>query len=144
MNNIAYSRGDMYYADLSPYIGSEQGGRRPVVIIQNDVGNQHSPTVIIAAVTSKILTKAKLPVHVQLPHGLGLEKNSIALLEQIRTIDKSRLEDFIGKLDEQTMRCIDKALGISVGLDKKIDWNDGIELCLCGRCASDFGETGKN
>ena len=134
-------RGDIFYADLSPYIGSEQGGRRPVIVIQNDTGNQHSPTVIIAAVTSKTLTKAKLPVHVHLPGSAGLEKDSIALLEQIRTIDKSRLESYIGRLDEETMSRIDKALGISVGIGKAIDWSEGIELCLCGKCASDFFNT---
>lgn len=132
------SRGDMFFADLSPIIGSEQGGRRPIVVIQNNIGNQHSPTVIVAAITSRIATKTKLPVHVELPCGLGLEKNSIALLEQIRTIDKSRLEDYIGKLNERTMQRIDKSLGVSVGLSHKIDWSKGIELCLCGRCASDF------
>ena len=109
-------RGEMFYADLSPYIGSEQGGRRPVIVIQNDTGNQHSPTVIIAAVTSKTM-KARLPVHVRLPSEIGLEKDSIALLEQIRTIDKSRLESYIGRLDEATMSRIDRALGISVGID---------------------------
>ena len=122
-------RGDMFYADLSPYIGSEQGERRPVIVIQNDTGNQHSPTVIIAAVTSKTM-KARLPVHVRLPCEIGLEKDSVALLEQIRTIDKTRLESRI-----------DRALGISVGIDRKIDWSDGIELCLCGKCASDFFNT---
>ena len=133
-------RGDMFYADLSPYIGAEQGGRRPGIVIQNDTGNQHSPTGIIAAVTSKTM-KARLPVHVRLPCEIGLEKDSVALLEQLRTIDKSRLESYIGRLDEATMSRIARALGISVGIDRKIDWSNGIELCLCGKCASAFFNT---
>lgn len=107
-------RGQVYYADLSPVVGSEQGGIRPVVIIQNDTGNRHSPTVIIAAITSQ-LDKAKLPTHIRLD-GNGLQKNSIALLEQIRTIDKRRLKEKIGELNTKTMSQIDKALKISVGL----------------------------
>lgn len=107
-------RGQVYYADLSPVVGSEQGGIRPVVIIQNDIGNRHSPTVIIAAITSQ-LDKAKLPTHIRLD-GNGLQKNSIALLEQIRTIDKRRLKEKIGELNTKTMTQIDKALKISVGL----------------------------
>ncbi len=141
MSNASFYRGDMYYADLSPVVGSEQGGRRPVIIIQNNIGNQHSPTTIIAAVTSKLLMKAKLPVHVMLPHAYGLDMDSIALLEQIRTIDKTRLETYVGRLDEATMRRVDRALGISIGLVPKIDWSDGIELCLCGKCATDFFNT---
>lgn len=107
-------RGQVYYADLSPVVGSEQGGIRPVVIIQNDTGNRHSPTVIIAAITSQ-LDKAKLPTHIRLD-GNDLQKNSIALLEQIRTIDKKRLKEKIGELNTKTMSQIDKALKISVGL----------------------------
>ena len=133
-----YRRGDIFYADLSPVIGSEQGGRRPVLILQNDVGNQHSPTTIVAAVTSKAATKAKLPVHVALPGGIGLEKDSIVLLEQVRTIDKARFDKYVGRLDDASMQKVDKSLSISVGLSKKIDWSTGIELCLCGKCASDF------
>lgn len=135
------TRGDIFFADLSPVIGSEQGGRRPVVIIQNNIGNQHSPTVIVAAVTSHTSTKARLPVHVELPDNVGLEKNCIALMEQIRTIDKSRLKNYVGKLDETTMHRLDKSLGISVGLLHKVDWSKGIELCLCRRCATDFFTT---
>lgn len=107
-------RGQVYYADLSPVVGSEQGGIRPVIIIQNDTGNRHSPTVIIAAITSQ-LDKAKLPTHIRLD-GNSLQKNSIALLEQIRTIDKRRLKEKIGELNTKTMSQIDKALKISVGL----------------------------
>lgn len=96
-------RGDLYYADLSPVIGSEQGGTRPVVVIQNDVGNKYSPTIIISAITSQI-NKTKLPTHVEVEQGFGLPKNSVVLLEQIRTIDKKRLREKIGKFDEDTMR----------------------------------------
>lgn len=141
MNHSSFCRGDMYYADLNPVVGSEQGGRRPVIIIQNDTGNEHSPTTIVASVTSRVLTKAKLPVHVNLPHAFGLEKDSIVLLEQIRTIDKTRLENYVGRIDEATMCKVDRALGISVGLSPKINWGDAIELCLCGKCASEFFNT---
>ena len=108
-------RGEMFYADLSPYIGSEQGGRRPVIVIQNDTGNQHSPTVIIAAVTSKTM-KARLPVHVRLPSEIGLEKDSIALLEQIRTLDKKRLRERMGRVDGAVMEKVDAAIAVSFGL----------------------------
>ena len=111
-------RGELYYADLSPVVGSEQGGVRPVLIVQNDIGNKYSPTVIICAVTSK-LTKAKLPTHVELKEGeAGLMKDSVALLEQVRTIDKRRLQGRIGALDEEVMKSIDKALLISFGFVK--------------------------
>lgn len=108
-------RGELYYADLSPVIGSEQGGVRPVLIIQNDVGNKYSPTVIIAAVTSKI-DKAKIPTHVELKSAdYGLPKDSVALLEQIRTIDKRRLKEKIGVIDEYKMRSINQAIFVSLG-----------------------------
>ena len=137
----AIRRGDLFYADLNPVVGSEQGGVRPVLIVQNEIGNRHSPTVIAAAITSR-LDKARLPTHINIRAAdTGLAKDSVVLLEQIRTIDKSRLESYIGRLDEATMSRIDRALGISVGIDRKIDWSDGIELCLCGKCASDFFNT---
>lgn len=110
-------RGNLYYADLSPVIGSEQGGTRPVVVIQNDVGNKYSPTIIISAITSQI-NKTKLPTHVEVEQGFGLPKNSVVLLEQIRTIDKKRLREKIGKFDEDTMRKIDDALKISLETKK--------------------------
>ncbi|MBE3519492.1 MAG: type II toxin-antitoxin system PemK/MazF family toxin [Firmicutes bacterium] len=110
------SRGDIFYADLSPVIGSEQGGFRPVLIIQNDIGNRYSPTTIVSAITSQI-DKARLPTHVEIPaHVSGLEKNSVILLEQIRTIDKRRLRRHVSKLDEEIMAKVDEALAISVGL----------------------------
>ena len=109
-------RGDIYYADLSPVVGSEQGGLRPVLIVQNDVGNKYSPTVIAAAITSKI-SKAKLPTHIDVTgDGAGLAKDSIILLEQIRTIDKRRLKERMGKLDETLMNKVDNAIAVSFGL----------------------------
>ncbi len=112
---VAYKRGEIYYADLSPVIGSEQGGVRPVLIIQNDVGNRYSPTVIVCAVTSRI-TKAKLPTHVELHAGqFGLAKDSVVLLEQLRTLDKRRLKARVGELDTTAMRKIERATLISLG-----------------------------
>jgi mRNA interferase MazF len=109
-------RGDIFYADLSPVIGSEQGGLRPVLIVQNDVGNRYSPTVIAAAITSK-QTKAKLPTHIDISGaGAGLSKDSVVLLEQIRTIDKTRLKEKMGHLDDVTMDDVDNAIQISFGI----------------------------
>lgn len=108
-------RGEIYYADLSPVVGSEQGGVRPVLIIQNDVGNKYSPTVIVSAITSQ-LGKAKLPTHIELPaERYNLPKNSVALLEQIRTLDKRRLQEKITTLSSDKMREVNKALLISLG-----------------------------
>ena len=112
-------RGDIYYANLNPVIGSEQGGTRPVLIISNDIGNKHSPTVIIAPITSRVHTKAKLPTHTLIKDFDGLDKNSIILFEQIRTIDKQRLREYLGTLDRRIIHCADKALAISIGLAKK-------------------------
>ena len=109
-------RGDIYYADLSPVIGSEQGGMRPVLIVQNDTGNKHSPTVIAAAITSQT-GKAKLPTHIELSgRSVGLSRDSVILLEQIRTLDKSRLREKMGRLDGETMMQVDSALAVSFGL----------------------------
>ena len=109
-------RGDMYYADLSPVVGSEQGGIRPVLIIQNDVGNRYSPTVIAAAITSQT-NKNRLPTHINInSKEFGLMKNSVILAEQIRTIDKSRLMEKIGEVDDNVMEKVNSALGISFGL----------------------------
>lgn len=109
-------RGDIYYADLSPVVGSEQGGVRPVLIVQNDTGNRHSPTVIAAAITSQI-NKARLPTHIELNARVyGLTKDSVVLLEQIRTIDKRRLREKMGRLDETLMTQVDNALAVSFGL----------------------------
>lgn len=107
-------RGDIYRANLNPIVGSEQGGVRPVLIIQNDIGNKHSPTVIVAAITSR--DKARLPTHMHLSDLQPLERNSVALLEQIRTIDKSRLTEYIGNVGAETMKAVDATLAVSVGL----------------------------
>ncbi len=115
---VIVKRGDIYYADLSPVVGSEQGGIRPVLIIQNDVGNKYSPTVIAAAITSRI-NKAKMPTHIELPaQDFGLSKDSVILTEQIRTLDKKRLREKIGKLDKELMIKVDEALSVSFGLDE--------------------------
>ncbi len=109
-------RGELYFADLSPIIGSEQGGKRPVLIVQNDVGNRHSPTVIVAALTTK-LQKANLPTHIFVSHvQSGLERDSIILLEQIRTIDKSRLGKRIGEVGLEILGAVDRALQVSLGV----------------------------
>ena len=115
---MVIKRGDMFYADLSPVVGSEQGGVRPVLIIQNDVGNKHSPTVIAAAITSQT-GKTKLPTHIEIgSQESGLKADSIILTEQIRTIDKSRLKEKIGHIDnENVMSELNNALGVSFGLD---------------------------
>lgn len=118
MTLLIVKRGDVFFADLSPVVGSEQGGTRPVLIIQNDIGNRFSPTVIVAAITAQI-QKAKLPTHVEIDaKKYGLERNSVILLEQLRTIDKSRLTDRITQLDEEVMEKVDIALEISLGLMK--------------------------
>ncbi len=110
-------RGDIYYADLSPVVGSEQGGVRPVLIVQNNVGNRFSPTVIAAAITSQ-QSKAKLPTHIPLyAHTAGLSKDSVVLLEQMRTIDKRRLREKMGTVDERSMTAINNAISISLGLN---------------------------
>ena len=113
---MSVKRGDIYYADLSPVIGSEQGGVRPVLIIQNDIGNKYSPTVIAAAITSQ-KDKTRLPTHIQVnATGCGLSKDSIVLLEQVRTIDKQRLKEKMGALDTVSMDRVNKALTVSFGL----------------------------
>ena len=109
-------RGDIFYADLSPVVGSEQGGTRPVLIVQNDTGNRHSPTVIAAAITSQT-GKARLPTHISLAgHDVGLTKDSVVLLEQIRTLDKRRLRERMGRVDGELMERIDAAIAVSFGL----------------------------
>jgi mRNA interferase MazF len=113
---LIVKRGDVYFADLSPVVGSEQGGVRPVLVIQNDIGNRFSPTVIVAAITAQI-QKAKLPTHVEIDaKRYGFERDSVILLEQIRTIDKQRLTDKITHLDDEMMEKVDEAVQISLGL----------------------------
>jgi len=113
---VNVKRGDIYFADLSPVVGSEQGGFRPVLIVQNDIGNRFSPTVIVAAITAQI-QKAKLPTHVEIDaKTYGLDRDSVILLEQIRTIDKQRLTDKITHLDDELMSRVNESLSISLGL----------------------------
>lgn len=120
MFNDNIHRGEIYYADLSPVVGSEQGGIRPVLIVQNDVGNRHSPTVIAAAITSQS-DKARLPTHIKVnATGSGLAKDSVVLLEQIRTLDKQRLKEKMGALDNYSMDRINTALSISFGLGNNV------------------------
>ena len=119
-------RGDIFYADLSPVVGSEQGGLRPVLIVQNDIGNKYSPTVIAAAITSK-LDKAKLPTHIDVyAEQFGLSKNSVVLLEQIRTLDKRRLREKMGHLDDVLMQRVNDAITISFGLSAQSDTRESI------------------
>ena len=116
MEHSVVKRGDIYYADLSPVVGSEQGGVRPVLIVQNDTGNRHSPTVIAAAITSQT-GKARLPTHISVsPRSCGLPKESVILLEQVRTLDKRRLREKMGRLDDGVMRKVDSAIAVSLGL----------------------------
>lgn len=132
-------RGDMYHADLNPIVGSEQGGYRPVLVIQNNRGNRYSPTVIVAAITSR--PKNRLPTHVSIKGIEGLEKNSVVLLEQVRTIDKKRLDDYVGTLDRQQMLKVEKALCSSMGMRKQ---DKPILLCLCAVCTKPFYESGEH
>lgn len=120
-------RGEVYYADLQPVVGSEQGGMRPVLIIQNDIGNQHSPTVIAAAITSR-KNKPRLPTHVWIGNLPGSWSDSIVLTEQVRTIDKSRLEERITKLNKKKMKRVDQALAISFGIKPILTKNDHITM----------------
>lgn len=116
MRKVNIKRGDIYYADLSPVIGSEQGGVRPVLVVQNDIGNKYSPTVIVVAITSQI-QKAKLPTHVEITaEDYNLDKNSVVLTEQLRTIDKQRLKEKITHIDKELMNKISEAIKISLGL----------------------------
>ena len=113
--NQQITRGDVYFADLSPVVGSEQGGLRPVLVVQNNVGNKYSPTIIVAAITSQ-LSKARIPTHIELPsHIYNLPKDSVILLEQIRTIDKRRLNEKLCTLDNRKMKEVDKAILVSLG-----------------------------
>ena len=122
---MSVKRGDIYYADLSPVIGSEQGGLRPVLIVQNDVGNRYSPTVIAAAITSQ-MTKTRLPTHIDVyAENFGLSKDSVILLEQIRTIDKRRLRERMGHVDDVIMKKVDNALTVSFGLASQLGTGEG-------------------
>lgn len=135
-----YLRGDMYYAELGEGIGSEQNGKRPVLIIQNNVGNKHGSTVIVAALTSEIESKAKLPVHYLIRAENGLKSDSLILFEQIRTIDKQRLANFIGHISEEHFAKIDTAIAISLGVMDTV--HPKAPICLCGSCSKRLFETG--
>lgn len=119
--NWVYRRGDIYCADLNPVVGSEQGGTRPVVVIQNDMGNKHSPTLIVAAVTTKIRKKEQMPTHYLMKENAAFSEPSVVMLEQIRTIDKTRIQGYLGRATKNEMTGIDKALLVSVALQ-----------CFCG------------
>ena len=131
-NKTTFKRGDMFYADLPQGVGSEQSGYRPVIILQNDVGNKHSTTVIVAPLTSFSHTKAKLPTHYTIKVENGLEKPSIVLLEQIHTVDKQRLQKYIGKASDKALAGIEYALAISLGFIDPI--SKTIEIGLCRTC----------
>lgn len=135
-----YVRGELYFADLGKGVGSEQEGYRPIVIIQNNIGNKYSPTVIVASISSKAGVKAKLPTHYYIGAENGLELPSIVLLEQIRTIDKRRLEHYIGRLDEKHLSGLDHALAISIDLMEMLP--NVLVMCLCPACARNFMDTG--
>ena len=117
--NWQYSRGDIYYANMEPHVGSEQGGERPVVVLQNDAGNKHSPTLIIATLTSRVDKKSHLPTHVLLDHNPGLKVPSIVQLEQIFTIDKCRVQRFAGQASEDEMNQIEMAIKVSLGMSRE-------------------------
>ena len=137
---MVIKRGDIFYADLRPVVGSEQGGIRPVLIIQNDTGNRHSPTVICAAITSK-MNKAKLPTHVEIESSrYNMVRDSVILLEQLRTIDKRRLGHYIGRLSQKRIEEMDRALMVS--LDLFCQESKTTIISLCGVCVSNFRNTG--
>ena len=136
----SYCRGDMYYANLGKGVGSEQEGYRPVVIIQNNIGNKYSPTVIVAPVTTNHETKTKLPTHCYIGAESGLDTTSVILLEQIRTIDKMRLDHFVGRLSQTHLRQLNQALAISI--DLKEPKKTKISISLCKTCAHNFYAAG--
>lgn len=140
--NKVYRRGEMHYAYLNPVVGSEQGGYRPVVILQNNKGNDHSPTVIVAPITSRADVKPKLPTHYYMQAENGLEEASIILLEQIRTIDKCRLGEYVGKLNDNHVQGIDKALKISLALTQEKKLQEKMIMTLCPFCLNDFYNAG--
>lgn len=133
-------RGDIFYADLSPVIGSEQGGLRPVLIVQNDVGNKYSPTVIAAAITSR-MGKTRLPTHIDIhADRVGLSKDSVILLEQIRTLDKKRLKEKMGHLDDDVMNRVDLAIAVSFGLGERIYTNERVSRPAAVAKSENVGE----
>jgi mRNA interferase MazF len=142
MDKKKITRGDIYYADLNPVIGSEQGDCRPVIVVQNDTGNAHSPTVVIVPLTRN-LRKNRLPTHVLIPKHCGLGRASLMLGEQIRTVDRSRLSAYIGHISKGVQPIVDKALAVCVGLEKRRPQKgEMLELYLCSQCESDFKRSG--
>ena len=134
MQNNQIKRGDIYYADLNPVVGSEQGDCRPVLVVQNDIGNEHSPTVVVTPLTRN-LHKNPLPTHVIIPRSCGLGRDSLVLAEQIRTIDRSRLSNYIGHISREIQPAIDTALAVCVGLDDPWAMKDEmLVLSLCPQC----------
>jgi len=135
-------RGEIYYANLNPIVGSEQGDKRPVLVVQNEKGNKHSPTIVVTPITCN-LNKNPLPTHVTIPQISGLTADSLALVEQIRTIDRARLDGYIGRIGGKVQDEIDSALAVCVGIDKNILQKAKIlTLCLCYRCEGDFWDSG--
>jgi len=142
MNRKQIKRGDMYYANLNPTIGSEQGDMRPVLVVQNNAGNTHSPTVVVVPITRNLNKKA-LPTHVVLPQTSGLEHDSLALVEQIRTIDRSRITGYIGHITGKVQAEVDTALLVCVGVEKhRPSKGEMMVLTLCPRCEGDFRDSG--
>jgi mRNA interferase MazF len=142
MNKKSILRGEIYYACLNPVVGSEQGDTRPVLVVQNDIGNKYSPTIVVAPITSNH-KKSHLPTHVKIPLSTGLDVDSLALVEQIRTIDRSRLDGYIGRIDTKIQLQIDEALAVCVGLGNSHSSKGGLlSLCLCPRCERNFVESG--
>ena len=142
MKEKTIKRGDIFYADLNPVVGSEQGDVRPVLVVQNDVGNIHSPTIVVTPIT-KNLRKNPLPTHVLLPTSCGLDAESLVLVEQIRTIDRSRLTGYIGRIGKKEQSQIDVALTVCVGIEqRRSPKGELFDMCLCPRCESSFCDGG--
>jgi len=142
MNSRQIMRGDMFYANLNPTVGSEQGDNRPVLVVQNNAGNTHSPTVVVVPITRNLNKKA-MPTHVLLPQSSGLDSESLALVEQIRTIDRSRLTGYIGRIGGNEQAEIDSALLVCVGIEKRRSpKGEMMTLTLCHRCENGFRESG--
>jgi len=142
MNAKTIRRGDLLYADLNPTIGSEQGGLRPVLVVQNNAGNTHSPTIVVVPITHN-LNKRVLPTHVVIPQSSGLDTDSLALVEQIRTIDRSRIAGYIGQVGINAQNEIDAALLVCVGIEEhRAKKGEMLVLSLCSRCENDFRNSG--
>jgi len=142
MNKKTIKRGDIFYADLDPVVGSEQGDFRPVLVVQNNAGNTHSPTIVVVPITRNLL-KNPLPTHVVIPQSSGLDNDSLALMEQIRTIDRSRITGYIGHIGGKVQTAIDTALLVCIGIEEhRAKKGEMLVLSLCSRCESDFRNSG--